>query len=223
MESVGAWFCGRGPRPRRVGRRRSVMQPVVSLGEIALRCRGAPGMGVAYALLPRIVREIMPVAADAARATVPLGLYGSLAGGGPEAAVSANALVRVIRLRLRICYVRLRICCVAAHPRSLGKCDRPVHGHCGSHQRGRPERYACEALPSTCGGRERIPRLPRKSHYAGRCATFRPDVSGEAWKALRESTIRRPSMITGSDLQPPAVSVLPRPHPAHGPELLHVL
>jgi len=51
------------------------------------------------------------------------------------------ALVRVIRLRLRIGSV-------AAYPRSLGKCDRSVHGRCGSHQRGRPERYACEALPS---------------------------------------------------------------------------
>ena len=45
---------------------------MVSLGEIALRFRRAPGMGAAYALLPRtMVREIMPVAANAARATVP--------------------------------------------------------------------------------------------------------------------------------------------------------
>lgn len=85
----------------------------------------------------------MPVAATAARAAVPWKLFGSLTGSGPEAVVSANARAP------RRTPSPFRIGSIAAYPRSLGKCDRSVRGRRGPHQRGRPERYACEALPST--------------------------------------------------------------------------
>lgn len=109
---------------------------------------------------------------------------------GPKRPWRQCALVRVIRRRLTYRFRR------GVSP--LAWQVRPTSSRSLRLSSARPTGALRLRSPTIhCGGRECIPRLPRKSHYAGRCATFRPGVSDWAREGARWSEIRRPLRLPG--------------------------